>query len=171
MSKGKSDKKKRRKEKMQRWLARRQVARAGGPQARPAHEFSPEQAALASAEGPKLSARIWDLIKPYRDPDREDIEPQDEVTRLLDAAVLAWNIALLPTDEHERRLDEAVQGLSRGDPQAREAAREFLANLVRRKLKRFPTDDRGVANYRLTDRGGQWNLTVLSMRRAPDSGE
>lgn len=151
--------------------ARRQAAGAAQPKTQSALEVPDGAVALPSAKGSKLSARLLELIEPYRDPHREDIETHEEMAMLTDAAALAWNIALLPSDEQQERIGQAVKGLPHHDPQAREAAREFLAALVKRKLKLFPNDDRGVANYRLTDRGGQWNLMVLSMRRAPGSGE
>lgn len=124
-----------------------------------------KKASFVDTSGPKLSARILELAEPYR-----AVAPTDQaIEMLIGTAVIAWNIATQPQEEHAAAIEEALKCFRAPDAEALADGRELFAALIRRKLKLFPLDRRLVASHKLTMAGENMNLSVVSLRPAPDS--
>ena len=160
MSKGNRDKKKRRREKAKRQKRQRASRLAG-------EALAGDGRQAPSLPGEKLSARLWKLIERYRKEDTEALETYQEVKTLTDTATIAWNISLLPRQEHQDEILKSLDFLRTRDPEMRAVARQMLTEMVERKLSLFPGDKRLVASHTLIDEGGNWRLMVASATTAP----
>lgn len=165
MSKGKTDKKKRRQKKSRQWLVAARVRAREHLQEETRSLFASvgKKVSFVGTSGPKLSARILELAEPYK-----DLTETDEAIRMLiDTAVLAWNIAIKPEDEHPAEIEETLKCLRAPDAKTLADGREILAAMVRRKLKLFPSDRRFVVNHQLTMGAENANLRVVALQLPP----
>ncbi len=106
-----------------------------------------------------MSEVLEDFVEPYRDFDGT----QDEFRNLLNMGMLAWNAALLPEHERPAMIEKLLAaGLSRASEADRALARQFVELLVRRKLEHFAANRRAIISFQLTDRGGDYHISVAS---------
>ncbi len=87
------------------------------------------------------------------------ISSTDEMHKLLTIAVGAWNTALLPPAEQEKRLDELQEGLS---PDMAGGIEEFMKELIERKNRDFAQHTRSILSFDLTETGQGYRLNVIS---------
>lgn len=107
----------------------------------------------------KMSDVLEDFVEPYRDM----ADTEDAFRKLLHLAVLAWDAALLPEDKRRAMIDETLgAGFSRASAPDRAQAREFVEEMVRRKLEHFPANRRSIISFELTDTGTGYHLSVAS---------
>ena len=109
----------------------------------------------------KMSEVLGDFVSPWIEHDLGMSEHQ----HLLDLAIVAWNLALLPEPKRARQFDRTLITLvpAETSPADRDMARQFLAAMVERKLAEFATIRRMIYSCKLTDQGNrQRHLSVSS---------
>jgi hypothetical protein len=116
---------------------------------------APRPPRIQPKEDPRLSERLVDLIAPYC----EDALTLRRYEMLIGAAASAWNLSLLPERERPEALREAVRTLSIDDANS---VADLVEALMRRREELFPTDDRSIVSWEVSESSGQYHVTVLS---------
>jgi len=117
--------------------------------------------ASESGPGRKLSEVLLAFIEPHL----RHAETEEVLDGLVSTAALAWNASLLPEDKREEFLDEAGQAiLTEAGKQAADDFRPIMRDLIKRKQRLFPKDERVVVSYELRKVHGRDQLVVASVR-------
>jgi hypothetical protein len=96
--------------------------------------FDPPDLPFGGVGGVKMS----DVLSEFVSPEIDSTMDRTQLATLYSMGQAAWNIALEPEHRHDRMIDETIkERLDRAPPLEREGVREFLRNLVTRKLERF----------------------------------
>ncbi|HEY5575006.1 MAG TPA: hypothetical protein VIK64_18445 [Anaerolineales bacterium] len=118
-----------------------------------------------SSEDAKISATLLEFIAPFR-----KSAPTDEAyRRLIALAIIAWNAAILPEIGRKELIDTTVNSIvtSAGE-EWREEAENSLKMLIKHKERYFADDKRFILDYRLTDTGNEYRLSVASVAVSED---
>ncbi|MCA6549639.1 MAG: hypothetical protein IM566_20215, partial [Pseudanabaena sp. M152S2SP2A07QC] len=104
-----------------------------------------------------------DFIRPYAD----TYQTKKELQYLLENAVAAWNLALMPAEERIAMLDKIFVAMIKEsknlDADDIAASRSFIEDLIDRKLKYFADEHRRVIDFQLEYLGrGEYHLSVAS---------
>jgi hypothetical protein len=129
------------------------VARARRELAR--HKPDVEPVLADSPDGIKMSEVLLRFIEPYVS-DEETIE---EYRSLVAAAVIAWNIALLPWGRHAEALETVV---AETPADARPALKRSFREMIQRKRREFGDCKRMVFNFDVQSRGDGFYLAVVT---------
>jgi hypothetical protein len=119
---------------------------------------------LRNLEGiAKMSEVLDDFIRPYAD----TYQTKKELQYLLENAVAAWNLALMPAEERIAMLDKIFVAMIKEsknlDADDIAASRSFIEDLIDRKLKYFADEHRRVIDFQLEYLGrGEYHLSVAS---------
>jgi len=114
-----------------------------------------------SGPGRKMSEVLLAFVDPYL----YLAGNRKMLDRLLATAAAAWNASLLPVDEREGFLDEAGRIiLAEAGKQAADDFRPIMRDLIARKQRLFPGDERVVVEYEVRRVGGRDQLVVASAR-------
>lgn len=143
-------------------------------------------AVAAGGADQAMSAVILEFIEPYHDEDMEE----GALENLVALAIVAWNVAILPTDKQEASLDDFCAKLFRrtwlgrlidvgrwlrkliGRPRAASSPevespevtefKRMARELMQRKQRYYPHNHRFILDYRLTMTEDGPHLTVVS---------
>jgi hypothetical protein len=119
---------------------------------------------LRNLEGiAKMSEVLDDFIRPYAD----TYQTKKELQYLLENAVAAWNLALMPAEERIAMLDKIFVAMIKEsknlDADDIATSRSFIEDLIDRKLKYFADEHRRVIDFQLEYLGrGEYHLSVAS---------
>lgn len=105
--------------------------------------------------GVKMSEVLLDFIEPYK----HVAETEEAMHKLVTTALVAWNTALMPTEEQEEHLEKFAQALPD------EVVEDFYAivkEMIERKNGYFAEYTRHILDYELTDMGDDYHLSVIS---------
>jgi hypothetical protein len=123
------------------------------------------QKIIALPEGhKKMSELILEFIEPYM----VHTDSDEDVRMLMPLAVMAWNASMLPDDEMEAMLEEAVNMIEDAVPDDplsksdREELLDLLDDMVEHKRKHFARYTKGIADYEITEREDGFHLSVIS---------
>jgi len=106
-----------------------------------------------------MSDVLADFVEPYI----TAAESQDAYNKLLTLAVTAWNGALVPEAERSHMLDEVLtKGLGDVPASLKKELREFVGELIARKLTHFPDNQRAIIDFTLEESHGSYHLSVVS---------
>lgn len=112
-----------------------------------------------SGPGRKMSEVLLAFIEPYL----HYAETGEKLDRLITTAAVAWNASLLPEDKREEFLDEAGRVvLAEAGKRAADDFRSIMRDLMKRKQRLFPRDERVVVKYELRSARGRDQLVVAS---------
>jgi hypothetical protein len=111
----------------------------------------------------KMSDVLKDFIRPY------DNIPKNmqEFRHLIETAVTAWDLALLPEEERIKMLDKIcivmLKESKNIDQEYIEISRTLIENLIARKLKYFADNQRRIIDFQVEDFGeDEYHLSVAS---------
>lgn len=128
------------------------------------HELAAGREILdAAPDRVKMSQVILDFVGPLL----ESLEPETSANKIIGVAILAWNLSLLPEEEHRDILDKMAGELAPGSKDV-EQMKDVLAWLVDRRRRHFTQERRRVLDYRLSERGDQRSLQVVSVSDPSD---
>jgi hypothetical protein len=105
-----------------------------------------------------MSECLLELIDPYRS--NQDDVSRDELHTLVSAAIVAWNIATQPKEDHEKLLDLLISRYAEG-PEGAEVL-SLAQRLIQRKLALYPEDRRYPLDFKIVRRDGEYRLEVKS---------
>jgi hypothetical protein len=104
-----------------------------------------------------LSGALGQLIEPYR----HEADSLDSFKALVGIGALAWNLAPLPELERDKHFADGLRKLDVPDP---EMLRSLIQDLIRRKQRLFPHDQRMIVGYEITLTPAGPHLMVASLR-------
>ncbi len=123
---------------------------ASGPLGEEAWELVPR-------EGVKMSEVLEEFIAPYR----QYAEDDASYRKLLSLAVAAWNLSFLSYRKRREQLETLVTTLGATE-RDRQAFRDIMRAMIRRKRLHFLHHRRMIVEYDLEDMGDMYHLTVAS---------
>ena len=103
----------------------------------------------------KMSAVLLDFVAPYT----ARAESDEEFRMAIEMGLVAWNIALLPADFREERLDQLLEDAL---PTGAQEFREFVDEMIERKEKYFADCQRLILAHHLTMTRQRRHLSVVS---------
>ena len=121
--------------------------------------FAGQEIVIQPESGEKMSEVLLAFIEPYQElaPTREAYE------KLITVAMVAWNTALLPKDQRQRMLDEAIKPiLTSSGTKAAQDFKAIMNDLIERKERLFPNNRRFIVSYELSETKDNYHLSVAS---------
>lgn len=111
----------------------------------------------------KMSDVLKDFIRPYADIPKS----KKELQHLLETAVTAWDLALMPEEERMTMLDKifvaTIKKSKNIDKEDIETSRALIEDFINRKLKYFADEKRQVVDFQVEYLGrGAYHLSVAS---------
>jgi hypothetical protein len=110
----------------------------------------------------KMSEKLMKFIRPYL----HTTESYEDRLCLFDMAVLAWNLAILPSAKREEFLTsylaEQVNPLDREALEMFVDFRDLLTELIQRKLKLFGKEKRFIDDFQLIEDDDELRVMVTS---------
>ena len=127
-------------------------------------ENNPDNENAEFVENPKGFRKMSEVLLEYIQPFLEDTETYQERSKLVDVAVMAWNLSLISEEKRQEFVTQVVTELF-SEPEEIEVQKEFkrLVNKsIKRKLKFFAEEERFVKDFKLTENAGDLHLSVAS---------
>jgi hypothetical protein len=133
-------------------------------------DFGEDVQMVRNMEGiAKMSEVLKDFIRPYAN------IPQNkkELQHLLETAVTAWDLALIPEVERETKLDQIFVSMLKKakkkiDKEDLATSRALIEDFIDRKLKYFAEEQRQVIDFQVEYLGrGSYHLSVASAMSKP----
>jgi hypothetical protein len=103
----------------------------------------------------KMSEVLWEFLEPYAD----HWENEDQLRKLLNVGIIAWNSALFSGKERAEVIDDMLR---RVPPGARQDMRDLIMPLIQRKDAHFSGNRRMIVDYQLTMQPSGPYLVVAS---------
>ncbi|MEW6664413.1 MAG: hypothetical protein AB1512_04225 [Thermodesulfobacteriota bacterium] len=111
---------------------------------------------------PPNQVKISDVLLEFAAPLLERFEHEVPVTNIIAMAIMAWNLSLLPDEDHHKFINVMAGELSL-DKRGLEEMNDVMKWLVDRKRRHFAEHRRHVVDYRVSDLGDQRQLQVVSI--------
>jgi hypothetical protein len=124
----------------------------------------PDYEGTVFVESPKDFRKMSEVLLEYVDPFLEETETYEDRSNLIDFAVMAWNLALIPEESRKELVTEFVTEVCPEIEEIEEqkTLKQLMNQLIKRKLKFFAEEERFVKEYKLTENGGRIHLFVAS---------
>jgi hypothetical protein len=110
----------------------------------------------------KMSEVLLELVEPYR----SEADSGEKLEQLIATAVVAWNAGLLPEARRERFLRDAGRDVCGSDRKSGALLVAAVRELLDRRQRLFPRDERFIVNYQLTTTHGKDRLEVATLSGA-----
>ena len=108
-------------------------------------------------DGEKMSAIILRFIDPFM----SHVTNKASFEKLIVVATLVWNLSLLPSEKQQEELIALRSQLS-AEGGWRPEMDIVVAMMLKRKRQLFDDIKRFVIDYKITERGDQYHLSVVS---------
>jgi hypothetical protein len=119
-------------------------------------QFPNQKVVIGEAhDGVQMSEVLREFVAPYY----KAVDTEDEYRKLLDTAIVAWNVALLPAKKRKAHLEKILETIPE---QAREDGRAIINELIIRKERCFSEHKRMIVDYVITDTEENYHLFVIS---------
>ncbi len=122
---------------------------------------------LQPLTGQEGIAKMCDVLTAFISPYDNLPHNMQEFRYLIETAITAWNLALLPEEERITMLDKICVVMFKKseniDQEFIEISRTLIENLIDRKLKYFADNQRRIIDFQLEDFGkDEYHLSVAS---------
>jgi len=112
----------------------------------------------------KMSKVLGSFVEPYL----AFAHNKAQRRKLLEVAILAWNLAIMPESERQLMIDQLIADCSEpNDLLAQQDMREIIDELIARKQKFFANNERFIIDFQLQDTGKQLHFSVASTLSNP----
>lgn len=112
---------------------------------------------------PKGEAKMSEVLQAFVEPHLSFAVNKEQRQKLFAIAILAWNLALLPEEQQQEKMEEIIAQMSLGkDRQAKQDVREILEELTERKRKVFPNNRRYILDFDVRETRDDFHLSVIS---------
>lgn len=117
---------------------------------------------------PKGEVKMSEVLKSFVEPYLDLAHNGTERRKLLEIAIIAWNLAIMPEAERQPMIDQLIANcVKTNDPLAQQDTREIISELIDRKQKFFKNNKRFIIDFQLKDTGKQLHLSVASTLSNP----
>lgn len=106
----------------------------------------------------KMSEVLAEFVSPYQ----RIAKSRNAYESLLEIAILAWNISILPEDKQQKFFDKAIQQVIKLDSLTQQDIKNLLNDLLTRKKKYFADDKRLIMDFQLQEIGSRYHLSVAT---------
>jgi hypothetical protein len=114
-------------------------------------------------KNPKGQVKMSEVLETFIEPYLEETRGYEQQQMLLQIAVIAWNIAVMPEAEKQPALKEFLNlTVQNKDPLAQKEMQSLIEELIARKEELFPNNQRYIMDFQLEDAGDQFHLSVAS---------
>jgi hypothetical protein len=121
---------------------------------------------------PKGLENISDVLVEFINPFIQYANTDEAYHKLLSIAILAWNASFYPENEQQNMIDECINAAApSASTEVKKEAKDIVITLIERKQAYFPDYKRFIVDYRLTDMGSDYHLTVASTTDIPSSNQ
>ncbi|MCI5122275.1 MAG: hypothetical protein D3908_14025 [Candidatus Electrothrix sp. AUS4] len=118
------------------------------------------------AVNPKGTVRMSDVIENFAEPLLTDCRSDDDIKKVIQFAVVVWNLTMFPEDEQDKRIQEFAETLCPpGNTDQINETKIFINSLIKRKKELFPHIQRIVVDYQLSGSGSNFRLGIVSKDR------
>jgi hypothetical protein len=112
---------------------------------------------------PSGVAKMSEVLENFVEPYLEFARNHQQRIQLFEIAVTAWNLALLPIDERQTVMAEAIAPiLSSQTALVQHDFQEIVDGMIGRKLDYFAENKRFIMSFELKDTGREFQLLVAS---------
>lgn len=117
---------------------------------------------------PKGEVKMSEVLEAFIEPYLGSAQNHSQQEKLLEIAVIAWNLAIMPESDRLSMLDQIIkEGLENKDSLAQQEAREIIDEMIARKQKFFANNKRYIIDFQFQDTGKQFHLSVASTLSNP----
>jgi predicted RNA-binding protein with RPS1 domain len=108
----------------------------------------------------KMSEVLEKLVEPYI----ETTSGKHQIEALLSLGSMAWNMSIIPKKSRQKELEKALKQMMKGqDHEAMEVTRFLVKDLMERKEKLFPDNQRMIMSFDVHPRrSGGYDISVAS---------
>ncbi|WP_420645519.1 hypothetical protein [Candidatus Leptofilum sp.] len=112
-----------------------------------------------------MSEVLEELVEPYA----YEVGSEEAYENLISLGAMAWNMTVMPPEASKEAMKGIIAMLG-DDPEDVQFVTEQVHNLMQRKKKLFPNEDRLILDFFIEDLGDQRHLKVIS-HLAPKKGD
>lgn len=119
---------------------------------------------------PKGQVKMSKVLEKFIDPYLDDTKTFEERDTLVNLAVIAWNLALMPEVDRQKEMDNLFKKASNfEDVLAQKEAKGLIEEMIDRKLEYFANIQRFIVDFEIKETGSRLNLVVVSTPTPPQS--
>ncbi len=119
----------------------------------------PEKIVISPTGEAKMSDALTDFVEPYR----QEADTEEAQRKLLELAIMAWNVSLLSEPEQQEMVDRILaEGFSAATEELKQGMKDILNQLIARKKQHFSENQRMIVDFDLKDTGRDYYLSVAS---------
>ncbi|MDY6938208.1 MAG: hypothetical protein SWY16_11125 [Cyanobacteriota bacterium] len=112
---------------------------------------------------PEGEVKMSEVLKAFVEPYVESGMTLPQRMKLLDIAVLAWNLSLLSEESRPSIIEQAIdQSFPKTENRVRREMREVIDELIERKQKLFAQYERYIVDFDVQETPQEFNLSVAS---------
>jgi len=118
---------------------------------------------------PEGEVKMSDILERFIDPYLDAVDTPMAQENLLEIAVVAWNLALISSEDKRKELREKMLNEifeestnSEDERKLRQETQEILDTMITRKEKWFHRYDRMIIDFELQQLGDEMHLSVMS---------
>ena len=116
----------------------------------------------------KMSEVLEEFTAPYL----EETHTYKDRKKVIELAIIAWNVAIIPTHDWRLELTKVVNQLMPNTSQSlRQDMQAILGEMIERKLELFGTINRMIVSYELKETKHSYELLVASTTEQPQKAE
>jgi hypothetical protein len=113
---------------------------------------------------PQGTEKMSEVLRKFVAPYMATVKRTKDYRSLLDLAIIAWNISLMPEAKHQEMIDAIFEEkIFKQDKQAEQDVKGIIAELITRKNKYFADIKRFIVEFNLKDTGEDYHLSVASI--------
>lgn len=124
---------------------------------------------LKIVTNPQGTAKMSDVLEAFIEPYTKFADSFSAQKRLLEIAIISWNLALLSEQKRQPLLDQVSNSLISEGRQAQKDSLEIINEMIERKLAVFAHHQRFILDFDFQDIGDSFHLSVVSTLDNPYS--
>jgi hypothetical protein len=113
---------------------------------------------------PSGETKMSEVLLDFADPLLQMADEESEERNIMEMAILAWNLALLPLAERQELLSTFVDDSLSDDGTSAEEIAGLIEWLVDRKIEYYIESDRFIVDYEFVGSGNRRRLYVVSTK-------
>lgn len=123
-------------------------------------------------KNPQGQVKMSEVLEDFVDPYLEAIEGYTNKNRFISAAVLAWNLSIMPEAARQAAKEQMREQLKQeGLLEDQELWNSLLDELMERKFQYFADNRRLIMEFQFEDTGNKYHLSVASMQAPPPQAQ